>query len=87
MLNIKVTEQDMEKAILDDIYTRLQHGERVELDPETADRLGAFEETAITDEEVEEDRLFWASRGQSDGLYVVYEGDDDELEGSEGNDG
>lgn len=86
MLNIKVTEQDMEKAILDDIYTRLQHGERVALDPETADRLGAFEETAITAEEVEEDRLFWASRGQSDGLYVVYEGDD-ELEGSEGNDG
>ena len=87
MLNIKVSEQEMEKAILDDIYARLQHGERVELDPETADLLGAFEEMAITPEEVEEDRLFWASRGQSDGLYVVYEGDDDELDGSEGSDG
>lgn len=57
----------MVNAIAKDVFLQAQDGAAIELDPEIADALGAFEETAISLRDIEEDSAYRAMVGNEDG--------------------
>lgn len=66
MDNGQLTKQELE-TMATDAFLQAQDGYEVELDPELADYMGAFEQEGVTIEEIREDWAARAAQGYEDG--------------------
>lgn len=61
----KKLDKETINAIATDVFLQAKEGLEVELDPEVADALGAFEEDAVTSDDLDED-MGVAARSRDD---------------------
>lgn len=56
-MKIEFSQDEFKDVVFNDVLKQLEAGYSVELDPDEADLLGFVEEPALTEEDIEEDKL------------------------------
>ena len=64
--SIKITDEELMREKAKDAFLQAQAGYDVELDPELADAMGAFEEDAISADEIDADKALRKEMGFDD---------------------
>lgn len=78
MTKFKISKQDYENQIFDDVFNQLEEGKEVYLTKEQAEILGYFEEDAISARDIEEDEILVAHHkktGEYEPHFDEYEND------------